>query len=159
VLDLGPAAGPSLEVYGRFARWIRFADLLDAASHGGWAAALGDLPPHPERPYDLVFAWDILDRIFPEERPRLIARLAELSAPRARMYVAVDASGRSAVQPLGFRLLDVDSVGYEPTGPPRPPLPPLLPAEVERLLSPFRVSRAFTVKGGLREYVAVRGGS
>jgi hypothetical protein len=32
----------------------------------------------------------------------------------------------------------------------------MLPAQVERTLAPFKVVRAFTLKGGLREYMAVR---
>jgi hypothetical protein len=44
----------------------------------------------------------------------------------------------------------------EATGPARSTPPRLLPAQVERVLAPFKVVRAFTLKGGLREYVAVR---
>jgi hypothetical protein len=33
---------------------------------------------------------------------------------------------------------------------------PLLPAQVERLLAPFEVAHAFTLKSRLREYVVVR---
>ncbi|HUF76400.1 MAG TPA: hypothetical protein VMM35_08980, partial [Longimicrobiales bacterium] len=139
------------------ARRIRFADLLAAASQGGWAGALSDMPAQPDRPYDLVFAWDILDRLAPEERPRLVARLAELTSRDARLYVTVDASGRSTTEPLRFSVVDVDRLRYESAGPSRPSRSPLLPAEVERLLAPFQVVRAFTLKGGLREYVGVRG--
>ena len=113
------------------------------------------MPDRPT-PYDLVFAWDILDRITPEERRRLLARVTQVSAPNARMFVGVDASGSPMAQPLKYTLLDVDRLRCEPTGPARPARPPLLPAEVEKLLAPFHVVRAFTLKGGLREYVAVR---
>ena len=158
VLDLGAAADSSLRVYTRFARRIRFADLLaDGTLRLAWAAVLHALPPQPERAYDLVFAWDILDRLFPEERPRLVERLAEVTAPDARLHVVVEASERARTQPLRFTLLDSDRMRCEPSGPARPARWQLLPAEVERLLVPFRVVRAFTLKGGLREYVAVRG--
>ena len=156
VLDLGPASESSLYVYGRFAKKVRFADLLTAASEGGWPKALGDLPAQPELPYDLIFAWDILDRITPEERRRLIARVAQVSAEDARLFVGVDNSGNPTTQPLKYTLLDADRLRYEPTGPARPSRPPLLPAEVEKVVAPFQVVRAFTLKGGLREYYAVR---
>lgn len=159
VLDLGPASESSLHVYSRFARRIRFADLFaDAARPEGWAAALRALPPQPERPYDLVFAWDVLDRIGSAERRRLVERLAEVSAPDARLYLAVDTTERAALRPLRFTLLDVDRMRYEATGPVQVARPRLLPAEVERLLMPFQVVRAFTSQVGLREYVAVRKG-
>jgi hypothetical protein len=157
VLDLGPAADSSLRVYSRFARWVRFADLLGGpVPPGGWAAALNALPSHPERPYDLVFAWNVLDRVDPAERPILVKRLTDITAPDARLYVAVEASEHGESHPLRFALLDVDRMRYEPTGPMRPTWPQLRPAEVERLLIPFKVVRAFTSKVGLREYVAVR---
>lgn len=156
VLDLGAAADSSLRVYARFARRIRFADLLaDGTLRQAWAAVLDALPPQPEHAYDLVFAWDILNRLLPDQRPRLVQRLAEVSAPDARLHVVVGSEG-AATRPLRFTLLDLDRMRCEPTGPARPARSQLLPAEVERLLVPFRVVRAFTLKGGLREYVAVR---
>ena len=156
VMDLGPASDSSLRVYGRFARKVRFEDLLTAAAEGGWPKALAEMRDQPELPYDLVFAWDILDRTSPEERRRLITRLTQLTAPNARMFVTVDASGSPMAQPLKYTLLDLNRLRCEPIGPARPARPPLLPAEVEKLLVPFHVVRAFTLKGGLREYVALR---
>ncbi|MCK5651330.1 MAG: hypothetical protein KAJ42_08135 [Gemmatimonadetes bacterium] len=160
VLDFGAAAETSLRLYSRFARRIRFADLLTDPPHGeAWAAALRALPPHPDQPYDLVLAWNLLDRLAPEERPPLVERLTQLTTPGARLYVVVDASGEPNTQPVRFTLLDVDRVCQQAVGPPHPPQPQLLPAEVERLLAPFRVMHGFTLKLGLREYVAVRGES
>jgi hypothetical protein len=157
VLDLGPAADASLQVYSRFARWVRFADLLTAtASEQGWNAALAALPTHPARPYDLVFAWNILDQLPPEDRPRLVERLVEICSTDARLYVIVEGASDGPRQSLRFAILDVDRMRYEPTGAPMMPWAHLLPAEVERLLLPFHVVRAFTSKVGLREYVAVR---
>jgi hypothetical protein len=158
VLDLGAATDSSLQVYSQFARWIRFAELLErAAVKDGWEGALSHLPENPDHPYDLVLAWDILDRVRPEERPLVMERLAQVTASDARLHLVVDSSEGSASPPLRFSLLDVDRMRYEPVGPPRATWPPILPAEVERLLPPFRVVRAFTSKVGLREYVAVRG--
>lgn len=153
VLDLGPAASSSLEVYARFARWIRFADLPVGGAGGAWLTALAEIPPHVERPYDLILAWNLLDRVAPEERSEMAARLAEIAAPDARMYVVIDTSGEAS--PRNFALVDAERMRYEP-GATRTPWPALLPAEVERLLAPFVVTRAFTSKVGLREYVAVR---
>lgn len=157
VLDLGQAADSALKVYGRFARRVRFADLLGRGDlPRGWSAIVGALPEQPEQPYDLLFAWDILDRFFPEERPRLVQRLLEISAPGARLHVVVKSSEKATRQPLRFTLLDLNRMRCEPTGPPGPGRRPLLPAQVEQILEPFHVLRAFTLKGGLREYVAIR---
>jgi len=156
VLDLGRASESSFNVYARFARRIRFADLLRAERRADLDRALGEsVPAQPDRPYDLILVWDLLDRVAPESRAPLIARLAERAAPRARLHVLVEASDRSAVQPFHFTVLDVDRVRYTPDGPERPARGRLLPAEVERLLQPFEVARAFTSRSGMREYMGI----
>jgi hypothetical protein len=156
VLDLGIAADASLRVYSRFAARVRFADLLAAASSDGWSSALAALPEQPYHPYDLVFGWDVLDRLPKEDRPALVARLAEVTARNARLHIVSDVSERRALQPLRFTLLDVDRLRCEVAGPARPAPPPLLPAAVERLLAPFQVMNGYTLKVGVREYLAVR---
>ena len=157
VLDFGAAAETKLHLYSGFARRIRFADLLTDTPHGeAWAAALRALPPHPHQPYDIVMAWNLLDCLAPGERPPLVERLTQITVSGARLYVVVDASGEPNSHPLRFTLPSVDRVGQQAVGPPRPAQPQLLPAEVERLLVPFRVVHAFTLRLGLREYVAVR---
>ncbi|MFH1763795.1 MAG: hypothetical protein ABIF09_06355 [Gemmatimonadota bacterium] len=157
VLDFGAAAETKLRLYSRFARRIRFADLLTHPPHGkAWAAALRALPQFPDQPYDLVLAWNLLDRLAPNERPPLVERLTQLTARRARLYVVVDGSEEPNTHPLRYTLPDVGRVGQQVVGPPYPAQPQLLPAEIERLLAPFRVERAFTLRLGLREYVAVR---
>lgn len=160
VLDLGPAVNANLTVYSRFARWVRFADVLGEgglprAGAGAPIGALASIPAQPDHPYDLVFAWDALDRLFPEDRPRLIQRLAELTAPGARLHLIVradDALGR----PLRFTLVDLNRIRYESTAGAPLPRPRLLPAELMKLLTPFQVLHAFTLRSGLREYVALR---
>lgn len=157
VLDLGPATDSSLQVYGRYARRIRFADLVATRSKEGISSALAEIPDQEDRPYDLLFAWDVLDRLFPPERSRVMDRLLEVSAPDARLHAIFRASDADRAPPLRFSLLDVDRMRSEPTGPPRPTRRRLLPADVEELLSPFRVMRGFTLRDEMREYFAVRG--
>jgi hypothetical protein len=157
VLDLGPATDQSLRVYGRFARWIRFADLLGEAWWPQAEGSAGGLQlPQLDRPYDLVFAWDILDRLFPDDRPHLVRWLAEITAPGARVHVVVRASEDAIACPLRFTLVDIGHIRYEPAGTARLPLSRLLPAEVAKVLMPLQVVRAFTLRNGLREYVALR---
>jgi hypothetical protein len=160
VLDLGPASDRSLRVYSRYARWVRFADLLGEAwrprAHGSSAGLLTTPLPTPERPYDLVFVWDILDRLFPDDRPHLVEWLAGVTAPNARHHVLVRASYDTAMRPLRFSLLDTDRIQYEPTSTAMLPPSRLLPSDIARVLAPLQVAHAFTLRAGFREYVAVR---
>ena len=157
VLDLGPATDQSLRAYGRFARWICFADLLGEAwwPHDVGSAA-GLQLPQLDRTYDLVFAWDILDRLLPDDRPHLVQWLADITAPGAHIHVVVRASEDAITYPLRFTLVDIGHIRYEPTGTAPLPVSRLLPAEVAKVLMPLRVVRAFTLRNGLREYVVLR---
>jgi hypothetical protein len=157
VLDLGSATGRSLRLLGRFARQIRFMGLIPESSGGdSLVSALRALPPNPDRPYDVVLAWDVLDRIDPEDRSPVVARLVELTAPGARLYVVVHSDEALARRPVRLRLVDLDRVSQEPAGPPELAHPQLLPAQLERLLAPFEVVNAFMLRVGVREYVALK---
>lgn len=159
ILDLGLAGDLHLRLLSRYSRQIRFAGLLpEPPEEDAWTSALAALPPNTHHPYDVVLAWDILDRIDPPQRLTLMARLAELTAPTARLYAVVDTSGATTTRPLRSTLIDVNRVSMQPVGPPEPARPALLPAPVERLLAPFEVTQAFTLRSGLREYVALKRG-
>ncbi|HEX6925194.1 MAG TPA: hypothetical protein VF167_07170 [Longimicrobiaceae bacterium] len=159
VLDLGGATNSSLQVYRGFARWVRFEDLLSVAdSEEELDAALASIPHHRERPYDVLLAWNLLDRVAPHQRPRVVARLAEVSAPDARLFLAIEAGSERPQHPLRFGLVDNEHMWFEPVEGFPPAWPPLLPAELERLIEPFVVSRAFTTRVGFREYVATKRG-
>lgn len=159
ILDLGPADGSSLRVYSRFARWVGFADVLAAASsRDSWREAADALPTNPERPYDLVVAWDVLDRLPPDGRAGFVRRLAEISDPRAKMFLLLESPDERPTDLLRFAVTDVDRVRYEGTGESPPGHPPVPPGELKRLLEPFHVVRAFSTRIGLREYLAARDG-
>jgi hypothetical protein len=156
ILDLGPASESSFRVYSQFARRIQFADILAGPCLlEDTSRNLRDLGSDSHPRFDLVLAWNILDHLYDSDRSNLVKRLVQLTKPGARLYVLVDSSGRSETYPLRFSLLGQDRVLQQPTGPRTSALPELLPAELERLLMPFRVSHAFTLRKGWREYVAI----
>ena len=160
VLDLGAAADLNFRLYGRYARWVRFLDLLGP---GGWAgggpaaASPGYIPSEAQRPYDLVFAWDVLDWLTGEQRQELVRGLSQVTGPRARLHLLTRVDDAVA-RPLRFTILDANRIRYEPAPGAALPRSRLLPAEVAKLLEPFRVLHAFTLRSGLREYVAMRQG-
>ena len=160
VLDLGAAADLNLRMYSRYGRWVRFLDLLGP---GGWAgggsaaASPGHIPAETQRPYDLVFAWDVLDWLSGEQRLELVRGLSRVTDARARLHLLTRVDDAVA-RPLRFTILDANRIRYEPAAGAALPRSRLLPAEVARLLEPFRVLHAFTLRSGLREYVAVRQG-
>jgi hypothetical protein len=155
ILDLGPASAAHLRVLGPFASQIRFAGLLSAAGRGaGWEESVRGLPPNPGRPYDVVLAWDVLDRMEVRERSPLLERLAGVTAEGARLHVITGSETVTRAPDLGFTLLDRERVSERPSCVTEMPRRPLLPAEMERVLAPFEVVSGFILKTGAREYVA-----
>ncbi len=154
LLDLGAPSPSNLERYSRFAKRIRFADLLGPSLEvWEWESLLPSAPHHP---YDVVVGWDILDRIPPEERPPLMERIRETTAPGAHLYVAVRASDAEEIRPCRYVIRAPDRVVQESEGLPEAARPQILPAEVERLLKPFQVLHAYTIRVHVREYLAVK---
>ena len=86
----------------------------------------------------------------------MVARLAQLAAPDARLHMVLEAPERTGPRPLRFSLADTGHMRHELTWDDPAPTMRLLPSNVERMLAPFQVVHAFTLKGGLREYMAVR---
>lgn len=156
ILDLGEGNNRQMEALAPYARLIRFIGLVPGTGDAASAADPSVLPEHPQYPYDVVLAWGVLDRLGPETRQALLRRLTAITAPEARMYATV--AGGAMIQPVRSTLLGVGRVEEEPVGEPRPTGPQLLPAQVEKLLSPWKVSQAFSLRVGMREYVAKKGG-
>lgn len=158
ILDLGEGSNRQMEVLAPYARLIRFVGLVP-----GGDPVMDDrpdpaaLPAHDEHPYDIVLAWGVLDRLATPARAALMDRLSEITAPGARMYAWISDTSTGTVQPVRSTLLEVGKVEEEPVGLPRAAGPQLLPAHVEKLLAPWVVSHAFTLRVGKREYVARKG--
>lgn len=157
ILDLGPAAETHLRIFRRYARKFRFAGLLPTPPRGAaLVEALRALPPHPSQPYDAVFAWNILDLLEERERTFVVDRLGALTASGSTLYVVTgnpdDARGRA----IQFTLQDAKTVSERRVGSMEPGGRELLPARMERVLAPFEVVRGFTLRHGLREYLAVK---
>lgn len=157
LLDLGPALGDNLGFYARFTGRIRFADLLaKGMPEAPPLEALHGLRDHPEFPYDLILAWNLLDQVTPERRRPVVEELADLATAGARLHLLLDMSDEPFLRPLRFTIVDRERLTFTAVGPPRPALPRPLPAQVDRLLRPFRIVRAFVLRDGMREYLAVR---
>lgn len=159
ILDLGGAEGRRLELLGRFARSVRFAEFVPHPPDGAdFDAALGRMGERPGEGYDVVLAWNVFDLLDERQRRRLLDRIVEVTRPGARLHAMADSSGAPATQPVRISLTEMDRMVVEPVGPPQPAYRPLLPRQMEDLLHPFRVVSAFTVRGELREYVVRRVG-
>lgn len=159
MLDLGPARARHLDLLTPYARQIRFAGVVPRSSGGeAWASALRALAPNVAAPYDIVLGWDFLIWLDPDERAAAAARLAEITAPRARIHLIVDGTGAATAQPLEYTLAGTGRVVERAVGLPQPVSHPLLPAQLEKAIAPLEVMRAIVLRTGAREVVARKRG-
>jgi len=82
-----------------------------------WVSALRALPPNDSSPYDVVLGWDLLIWLDPDERAAATARLAEITAPRARIHLIVDGTGAATAQPLEYTLVGAGRLAEQAVGP------------------------------------------
>lgn len=162
VLDLGAASGASLEVYGRYASQVRFADLCGPADEqredSDWqaaVAALTDTLADEAVRYSIVVTWDRLDYLAPAARDDLVAHLTAHAEPGARLYAVVAETTGIPRHPVTYTLTGIDRVVVNGAGGDLRPHPRLTPAEVQRILDPFVVEHSFVLRTGSREYLAV----
>lgn len=163
ILDLGPATTKHLALLSGYARRIRFTGLLPDGLPDG-AEDEDGREPQPEdlsrvaeeSLYDVILAWDVLDRLPEARRASLVNRLATAARPGALLYAFVRSEGQTVGPALHSTLVDVNRVAQEEVGPAETKRPVLLPAHVEKVLAPFEVVQAFSLRIGQREYLMRR---
>ena len=162
LLDLGPLVAANFNLYAQHASRIRFADVWrDALPKPGPGAAHRVDParaiPDHERgaAYDVVFAWDVLDCLDPDDAVELVRRMADACRPRARLHALFTATGARSTRPSRYEITGAGRVRTVDDGPRTLPTTGLAPAELERRLAPFAVEHSYVLRHGAREVVAV----
>jgi SAM-dependent methyltransferase len=166
ILDLGCVVAGNLDFFSSFASRLQIVDLLGCGRAGGKAdrqtpparlqAVRGLLADH-ERSFHAVFAWDVFNYLPFDECKALAAEVARLCRPGGRLLAMVAASNTIPATPNRYRIVDGETIDYEPTTTEVKGGPQLTPAAVERLLEGFSIEHSFVLRHGVREYVAVRG--
>jgi hypothetical protein len=165
VLDLGPAVAGNLDFVSTFASRVQIVDLLGGGS-GNPAApahdlergmqAIRELVPLANGTFDLVLAWDLLAYLPSHRIGDLIGALAELCRPEARLHAIVPTTEMIPAVPNRYRIVDAESLVYEPATTDLRGAPELPPNAVDRLLEGFEIEHSFVLRHGVREYVATR---
>lgn len=164
VLDLGPSVADNVEFVSGFASYLQ---IVDAIERGPWAddaegAGLGRLSTlqplvkKHRRSFHLVFVWDVLNYLSPEQAERLIHAVAELCLPGARLHAIVYATDTMPAVPNRFRILGGSRLAYEASTNDLKGVPALPASAVEKLLKGFRIEHSFVLQHGVHEYVAAR---
>ena len=165
VLDLGPAVAGNLDFVSTFASRMHIADLLvgfdpnaatQASDFERGMQALRDLVTLSEGTFHLVLAWDVLAYLSSQRADDLVGVLAELCSPEARLHVIVPTTEMMPAVPNRYRIVDEETLVYEPVTTDLTGAPKLPPNSVDRLLEGFGIEHAFVLRHGVQEYVATR---
>jgi hypothetical protein len=165
VLDLGPAVGSNVEFLSRFDCKIYIEDLYAALSSrqpsGGETEEAGaqffaDFLPLPESArIDVVLAWDRFDYLTRKELRRFVEHLGRFCHAGTYVFALISYGKTIPAQPMRFRILDEETLLYEPVTAATRPSPRYAPAELNDILKGFRVGRSFLLRHGIQEYLFV----
>jgi len=161
VLDLGPAQRANLEFYSEFACAVRIAHLLrgddlEALRHlepDPFVSILERLSPADEEPFGLILVWDLLNYLVAEQPSILAHHLAAVAERGARIHAMIFTTGTMPAQPSRYEFDAPGRLLYRPTTHRQTDAPNPPAAQVERWLDPFRITRSFVLRHGVREFL------
>jgi len=165
VLDLGPAVAGNLDFVSAFASRVQIVDLYGGGNAKTAAPmpdfergmqVLRDLVPVASGTFHLVLTWDLLAYLPSHRIGDLVGALAALCRPEARLHAIVPTTEMIPAAPNRYRIIDAESLVYEPATTDLRGGPELPPNAVDRLLEGFEIEHSFVLRHGVREYVATR---
>jgi hypothetical protein len=164
ILDLGTASGANVEFFSRFSGRLQIADLPDALASAELRSLLVTDPaagfrralPAAREPFDVVLVWDVFNYLSREQLGCLAGHLGRLCRPGALMLAFISTTKQMSDLPLVFKVVDEQTVLFQPQTSALRPSPRFPPAEVERLTSGFAVEQSVLMRHGIQEYLFVR---
>jgi len=163
VLDLGAAVGPNVSFVGRYAPKLYVSDLYNTLKSrpGGLPKdrkqferlLAKDLPSDDLGPFDLILAWDLLNYLSGEQMAILGRHLARLCRQDTLIFALITNSKEMPRQPIGFRIIDSDTLSYTIDSDLGRPSPLFKESDLNRWLADFDVETSFLLRNGFQEYV------
>ncbi|HVR10059.1 MAG TPA: class I SAM-dependent methyltransferase [Thermoanaerobaculia bacterium] len=106
--------------------------------------------------FDAVLIWDLINYLERREVAALARQLARFCRPGATMFALISILKQIPAEPMRFRILDQETLAYEPRNASTRPCPRYAPAELNELLRGFRLDRSFLMRHGIQEYLFAR---
>ncbi|HJX29496.1 MAG TPA: class I SAM-dependent methyltransferase [Thermoanaerobaculia bacterium] len=160
VLDLGAAVGSNVEFLSQYGCKLSIEDLFQSkttAEGEVGAEFFEQFLPLPEgAQYDVILAWDLFNYFTRKELSHLTARLRQACRPGGHVLALVWIHKTIPAQPIRFRFHGKDQLAYERRSTLERPGSRFQPADINQLMSGFRVDRSFLLRHGIQEYLFVR---
>ena len=110
---------------------------------------------HPDGFFGGVLGWTALSHLSPDGARQLIREVGRVLRPDGWLFAVFDGDGRKAPVAQRYRIVDTDTIGFEPLEGRTPPRA-VLTREVEALFQPFREVRIMVMRHGSREALGRR---
>jgi hypothetical protein len=166
VLDLGPPLAANIQFLSALSCRVRIADLhrslsaesVESRSPERMGALLERLLPlAPGERFDAVLAWDVFDYVRPDQATALMGRLASACEAETPVLVLASTGREIPAQPLRYRILGPENLACDGPREPRRASPRHTQPDLARMMAGFSIRRSFLLRGGLQEYLFVRG--
>jgi hypothetical protein len=166
VLDLGPAVGANVAfLTAGFPCRLHVADLYGTLAAEGTRATdpeadLGGLfrraLPAPERGFDLVLGWDLVDYLTRPQIRALAGALAPLCRPGGEVFLMVSTGREIPQNPGTYQFRDAGTLVYRGRTERTRAGPRYRPADIDELMRGFTVDRSYLLRHGVQEYLLAR---
>lgn len=164
ILDLQPAVGANVEFFSRFSCRLQIVDLLSALTAGDVQQLLLDdagatfrrVLPSPPEPFDVVLAWEVFNYLSPSQFRCLVECLGNLCRADAVMLAFIATKKEIPLLPPVFRIVDEQTLHWQPKTAVTRPGPRFPPAEVEKMTQGFVVVHSVLMRHGVQEYLFER---
>jgi len=165
LLDLGPALPANLDFFGGFTTGVRIAHLLrdlppvdpEKPDDAPFVSILDRLEPADDSRFGLILAWNTLDYLTAERAALLSHHLAAVAEHGALIHAMTFTAGTIPASPSGYEIVGPGRLVYRHADQPAIEAPDITPADAERRLGPFRVSRSILLRHGVRELIGILG--
>jgi hypothetical protein len=160
VLDLGVASPRNLAFFGRFSASFSVADLYRGLGRVRAREATGIrasdyrslFPYRRDQQFDLIFAWDLLNYLKPDELPWFMDALAPHCRPGTVLHAFIYTTKDMPPAPVRFRIEDEETLVYD-VPPHGRPSPRYHEQELTKQLAGFAVDTRYQLRSGIAEYV------
>ncbi len=161
ILDLQPAVGVNVEFFSRFTCRLQIVDLLAGLAADDVRALLATdageafrrVLPRAAEPYDVVLAWQAFNYLSQDQFRLLVEHLRGACRTGALMLAFIATTKEIPERPPLFRIVDEQTLHWEPTTAATRLGPRFPPALVERLTPGFAVVHSVLMRQGVQEYL------
>lgn len=162
-LDLGPASGQKLEFLSQYACKIHFEDLYrtlnsfdylspeDGVSYDSVFRYL--LPYNRTIRFDVVFCWDVLNYLNPEEFRHLMRHVTRYCNGGALLFALISTQKTIPEQPAKFEIAGPETLSCRIRARIMRKCPQYQETDLARFMPNFNVMNSFLLRNGFKEYL------